>query len=116
MPEPVTLSAELTRKRDRVLELLRGYGRVAVALSAGVDSSVVARAAVEACDGRAVAVTADSPSLAAGELEAAQRLAAQIGLPHKVLKTEEPSGRKAGVKVKSVAELVEKLKTEAGVL
>jgi electron transfer flavoprotein beta subunit len=34
----------------------------------------------------------------------------------KVLKTEEPSGRKAGVKVKSVAELVEKLKTETGVL
>ena len=34
----------------------------------------------------------------------------------KVLKTEEPGGRKAGVKVKSVAELVEKLKTEAGVL
>lgn len=34
----------------------------------------------------------------------------------KVLKTEEPSGRKAGVKVTSVAELVEKLKAEAGVL
>ena len=34
----------------------------------------------------------------------------------KVLKTEEPGGRKAGVKVGSVAELVEKLKTEAGVL
>ncbi|MCO5966209.1 electron transfer flavoprotein subunit beta/FixA family protein, partial [Sinorhizobium meliloti] len=34
----------------------------------------------------------------------------------KVLKTEEPSGRKTGVKVKTVAELVEKLKTEAGVL
>ncbi|OWV87929.1 electron transfer flavoprotein subunit beta [Rhizobium sp. N122] len=34
----------------------------------------------------------------------------------KVLKTEEPSGRKAGVKVKSVAELVDKLKNEAGVL
>ena len=33
-----------------------------------------------------------------------------------VLKTEEPGGRKAGVKVGSVAELVEKLKTEAGVL
>ncbi|MBN9054153.1 MAG: electron transfer flavoprotein subunit beta/FixA family protein, partial [Rhizobiales bacterium] len=33
-----------------------------------------------------------------------------------VLKTEEPSGRKAGVKVKSVAELVDKLKIEAGVL
>jgi electron transfer flavoprotein beta subunit len=34
----------------------------------------------------------------------------------KVLKTEEPEKRKAGVKVKTVAELVEKLKAEAGVL
>jgi electron transfer flavoprotein beta subunit len=34
----------------------------------------------------------------------------------KVLKTEEPGGRKAGVKVKTVQELVDKLKNEAGVL
>ena len=34
----------------------------------------------------------------------------------KVLKTAEPATRKAGVKVASVAELVQKLKTEAGVL
>jgi electron transfer flavoprotein beta subunit len=34
----------------------------------------------------------------------------------KVIKTEEPGGRKAGVKVKTVAELVDKLKNEAGVL
>ena len=34
----------------------------------------------------------------------------------KVLKTAEPAGRKAGVKVGSVAELVDKLKNEAGVL
>ena len=34
----------------------------------------------------------------------------------KVLKTAEPGGRKAGVKVGSVGELVQKLKTEAGVL
>ena len=34
----------------------------------------------------------------------------------KVLKTVEPATRKAGVKVKSVAELVDKLKTEAGVI
>jgi electron transfer flavoprotein beta subunit len=41
-------------------------------------------------------------------VEVAQRL--------KVLKTVEPGGRKAGVKVGSVAELVQKLKVEAGVL
>jgi len=34
----------------------------------------------------------------------------------KVLKTVEPSGRKAGLKVKSVAELVAKLRDEAGVI
>src|SRR5436305_6439895 len=33
-----------------------------------------------------------------------------------IVKTAEPSGRKAGVKVKTVGELVEKLKNEAGVL
>jgi len=37
--------------------------------------------------------------------------------PHlEILKTSEPPGRKGGVKVKDVAELVSKLKTEAGVL
>ncbi len=34
----------------------------------------------------------------------------------KVVRTEEPGGRKAGVKVKDVAELVDKLKNEAGIL
>ena len=34
----------------------------------------------------------------------------------KVLKTAEPAGRKAGTKVKSIAELVEKLRNEAGVI
>jgi electron transfer flavoprotein beta subunit len=33
-----------------------------------------------------------------------------------VLKTVEPPRRKAGVKVKSVAELIDKLKNEAGVI
>jgi len=33
-----------------------------------------------------------------------------------VLRTSEPPGRKAGVKVRDVAELVSKLKNEAGVL
>jgi electron transfer flavoprotein beta subunit len=33
-----------------------------------------------------------------------------------VLKTAEPSGRKAGIKVKSVSELVDKLKNEVGLI
>ena len=34
----------------------------------------------------------------------------------KVLKVEEPPKRKAGIKVKTVAELVDKLRNEAGVI
>jgi electron transfer flavoprotein beta subunit len=34
----------------------------------------------------------------------------------KTLKVEEPPARKAGIKVKTVAELIDKLKNEAGVL
>ena len=49
-----------------------------------------------------------------------RKTAADFGVDTKprlqVLKTEEPEGRKAGVKVGSVAELVDKLKNEAGVL
>jgi electron transfer flavoprotein beta subunit len=43
-------------------------------------------------------------------------LGVDIAARLKVLKTTEPAGRKAGVKVKTVAELVDKLKNEAGVL
>jgi electron transfer flavoprotein beta subunit len=50
----------------------------------------------------------------------AEKTAQELGVDPaprlKVLKTSEPPGRKAGVKVKSVAELVDKLKNEAGVL
>ena len=45
-----------------------------------------------------------------------EALGVDIAQRLKVLKTAEPGGRKAGVKVGSVAELVSKLKTEAGVL
>ena len=80
---------ELLVKRDVLLARLAGYGRVAVAFSGGVDSAVVARAAHEACGDKAVAVTAVSLSLASGELEQAQVVAALIGIRHVVLKTEE---------------------------
>jgi uncharacterized protein len=80
---------ELAARRDRLVETLRGYGRVAVAFSGGVDSTVVAQAAYLALGDATVAVTAVSESLAAGELEEAEALARQIGIRHKVIRTEE---------------------------
>ncbi|MEC9008069.1 MAG: ATP-dependent sacrificial sulfur transferase LarE [Planctomycetota bacterium] len=87
MSEP--LSPALLEKLDTLLATLAGYGRVAVAFSAGVDSTVVARAAREACGEQAVAVTAVSASLATGEREQAESLARQIGIRHVVIETQE---------------------------
>jgi pyridinium-3,5-biscarboxylic acid mononucleotide sulfurtransferase len=76
-------------QREKLVETLRGYGRVAVAFSGGIDSTVVAQAAYEALGDSAIAVTAVSESLAAGELEEAQSLAQKIGIRHRVIRTEE---------------------------
>jgi pyridinium-3,5-biscarboxylic acid mononucleotide sulfurtransferase len=83
------LDDALTSKRDRLLDVLRDCGRVAVAYSGGVDSAVVAKAAQLACGANAVAITAVSASLASGEREAAETLAAQIGIRHQVIETDE---------------------------
>lgn len=81
------MTAELSHKRDRLLEALRQTGSCLVALSGGVDSAVVAKAAVLALGERAVAFTGHSGSLAEGELEAAQQVAKIIGIRHLVHST-----------------------------
>ena len=86
---PSPLDSDLAAKRDRLLDSLKGLGRVAVAFSGGVDSAVAAKAAALACGDGAVAVTADSPSLASGELENAAAVAERIGIRHRVLSTNE---------------------------
>ncbi len=80
---------DLLTRRDHLLALLRGLGGCAVAFSGGIDSTVVAKAAHLALGDRAVAVTADSPSVARSELDDARRLAAMIGIRHEVIRTEE---------------------------
>jgi uncharacterized protein len=83
------LSPELSLKRDRLLAILRELSRVAVAFSGGIDSTVVAKAAHMALGENAIAVTADSPSVARAELEEAQKLARQIGIRHLIVRTQE---------------------------
>ncbi|MFM8275177.1 MAG: ATP-dependent sacrificial sulfur transferase LarE [Gemmata sp.] len=81
--------AAVPGKRERLLSALRELGGAAVAFSGGIDSTVVAKAAFLALGARAVAVTADSASVARAELEDARRLAALIGIRHVVVKTAE---------------------------
>jgi len=86
---PPPCNNSLAEKRDRLLALLAAAGRVGVAFSGGVDSAVVAKAAVLACGQNATAFTAVSQSLATGEREAAIELARQIGIPHRIVETSE---------------------------
>jgi uncharacterized protein len=76
------LLAELERR-------MRELGDAVVAFSGGVDSSLVAAVAARALGERALAVTAVSPAVAAGELEGARRVAAAIGIAHEVIATDE---------------------------
>ncbi len=76
---------------NKLVDTLRGYGSCAVAFSAGVDSTVVAKAAQLALGERAVAITAASASLPDGELDEAQRLARLIGIRHEIVRTDEMS-------------------------
>jgi len=83
------LPRELQVKRDRLLGILAEFPSVAVAFSGGVDSTVVAQAAFLVLGDRAVAITADSPSVPRQELAEARRLAAQIGIRHEIVATAE---------------------------
>lgn len=82
-------TADLEAKRDRLLAVLGRFPGVAVAFSGGIDSTVVAKAAFLALGERAVAVTADSPSVARSELHDARALAQLIGIRHVVVRTAE---------------------------
>ncbi len=82
MNDQSQLAAELVAR-------IRQYERCIVAFSGGVDSVVVAKAAQLALGERATAVTAVSPSLAGGELEAARTVAETIGIDHRTIKTAE---------------------------
>jgi uncharacterized protein len=69
--------------------IVAGMDRVVVALSGGTDSSLVAAVASRTLGDRALAVTAVSPSLPPGEAAAARRVAAEVGIAHRLVRTQE---------------------------
>lgn len=85
-----TQPADADDKSRRADALVRAYGRALVAFSGGVDSAYLLYLARRALGHDAVlAVTADSPSLAAADLTDARQLAAELDVEHLVIRTTE---------------------------
>jgi pyridinium-3,5-biscarboxylic acid mononucleotide sulfurtransferase len=82
--------AEPDDRAERLLAAVSAAGRLAVAFSGGADSALVLAAAARSLGpNNVIALTADSASLATGELGAARSLAASLGVPHLAPRTRE---------------------------
>ncbi|HET7506511.1 MAG TPA: ATP-dependent sacrificial sulfur transferase LarE [Kofleriaceae bacterium] len=69
-----------TTKLDSLRDILRGYGRVVVAFSGGVDSAFLLKLAADALGDDCHAVTAVSETMARSEIADATALASELGL------------------------------------
>lgn len=84
------LLTPLDQKAERAREVLRELRRVAVAFSAGVDSTLVLKLALDELGAdNVVAVTGRSDSVPRDELDEARRLADSLGAEHVFIHTDE---------------------------
>jgi uncharacterized protein len=85
----MTDSMPLQEKQAGLEQCLRDLGNVAVAFSGGVDSSFLLKVAADVLEGRVIAVTGRSLSFPQRELRAAEAFAADQGVAHFVVDSEE---------------------------
>lgn len=69
--------------------ILKEMGSVLIAYSAGADSTFLLKVARDCLGDRVLAVTADSPTYQRQELQFSRRMAKELGVRHKVIKTSE---------------------------
>ncbi len=75
--------------KARLERLIAGYGSAVIGFSAGVDSSVVAAAALAALGDRALAVTAVTETITEEDLALAEEISSTLGLRHEWIRYNE---------------------------
>lgn len=83
--------SEIDAKFERLKAYLKSLGSIAIGFSGGVDSSFLIKVAKECLGEKAIAVTADSPSLPRRELKEAKEFAEKYAVRHIIVKTDELS-------------------------
>src|ERR1700684_3502048 len=79
----------MNTKQQKLIDLLRGMGRVIVAYSGGTDSAYLAWAAHQALGDNAIAITADSASIPESHKRDAEAFARRFGIHHEYVETHE---------------------------
>ncbi|CCO22819.1 ATP-dependent sacrificial sulfur transferase LarE [Maridesulfovibrio hydrothermalis] len=82
---PITSSCIIQKQYSELLHIFEEYSQAFVAFSGGVDSSLVAKAALDTLGHNAVAVTVRSEFTAQRDLNFARASAREIGITHKVI-------------------------------
>ncbi|MFN9608403.1 MAG: ATP-dependent sacrificial sulfur transferase LarE [Pseudanabaena sp.] len=83
------LNPALSDKLNRLRLIFNEAAKVLVAYSGGIDSTLVAKGAFDVLGDRALAITANSPSLLPADLAAAKVQAEFIGIKHQIVQTDE---------------------------
>jgi uncharacterized protein len=80
---------DIVNKLRELRTIIKNKESLAVGLSGGIDSSLLAKIAFEELRNHAIALTIDSDILPRGELKMAKRIAREIGIKHILIKYSE---------------------------
>lgn len=83
------MNPSLEKKYTALKETINSFDSAIIALSGGIDSSLVAFVAGQQLGDKALAITSGSESLKQADLALAKEITSEWGLPHRIIRTRE---------------------------